>query len=397
MTIVPTNLYIHSRESHETLRFSRLTIPDFLAQYVDDSIANLIREKETLTPEEMKANQVYLYIDPFKMCYLTCPVVTGDEQYHTVTMGPLITEHMTTEEIRYMGFKMKLSSDNCFILESFYGIVPYYDRIQLARMSSMFLDYLAVEPHLPQIIREDHSILLPEETRTIENKFESFDFVEKNYAIEAEFLHAIEIGDIDYINKVINSMSQAMTIPPRFPSDPLRERKNLCITLNSISLRAALKGGLNQSIAHSLSHNFAILIEQQTSTEAITELNNKIIRTYTESVRKYALKDHSEAIIDAVNYIRTHLTNKVSLSEIAEHLHLSGEHLSRKFKDEMGLTLTDYIHKVKIDESLSLLQSERYSISDIAYTFGYSSPAHYTSTFKKIMGMSPREWKRGVQ
>ncbi len=311
MTLIPTNLYIHSMESHETTTLSRLEIPEFLMHYLDDSIQRIMTEKENLAEEELTDNQVYLYIDPFKMCYLTWPIPTGTGKLYTITLGPLITEHLTVEEIRYMGYKMKLSSDNVFVLESFYGIVPYFDQVQMARIASLFLDYLAVDTHMPQIIREDHSLMLPEETKYIDNKFQSFDFVEQNYANEAKMLHAIEHGDIAYVDRMMAQMTQALTIPPRFPSDPLREQKNLSITLNSISLRAALKGGLNQSIAHSLSHNFAILIEQQTSPEAIGALNVRIMRTYTESVNKYALKNHSQTIIDAVNYIRIHFTTRL--------------------------------------------------------------------------------------
>lgn len=167
--------------------------------------------------------------------------------------------------------------------------------------------------------------------------------------------------------------------------------------MNSIAMRAALKGGLNQSISHSLSHNFAITIESQTSPEAIDELTVNILRTYVQSVRKYGLKGHSDMIINAINYIRRHLTEKVSLKEVADELHLSPEHLSRKFKEEMAMNITDYIHKVKIEESCSLLTSKLYSVSDIAYIFGYSSPAHYTKTFKKFLANHPSSGKWMLQ
>ncbi len=394
MTLIPSNLYIHSSDPQETIHFSKLTIPNFLTHYIEDSIVKLIKKKYPTTAGEINPNHVYLYTNPFKMCYLTWLIPTDETPYHTITLGPLITEHLTTEEIHYFAYKMKLSSDNCFILESFYGIVPYFDKIQLIRIASMFLDYLSTEPHLPQLIREDHTMIHSEKPKSIENKFKPFDFVAENYATESKVLHAIEIGNIDYINTLMRKANSIDIIPPRFPSDPLREQKNIAITMNSISLRAALKGGLNQSIAHSLSHNFAILIEQQTSPDAIHDLTFKLLIAYTESVRKYALKNYSETVIHSVNYIRTHLTNKVSLSEIANHLHLSPEHLSRQFKSEMHMTISDFIHKTKTEESCHLLTSRAYSITNIAYIFSYSSPGHYAKMFKRFMHMSPTQWQK---
>lgn len=393
MTFVNSNLYIHSNDDHETVRFTRLNIPAFLSLYAEDSITSLVQKNEHLSKDDEKTNHVHLYIDPFKMCYLIWPFTTNENEHYTITLGPLINKHLTTEEIRYIGYKMKLSSDNCFILESFYSTVPYYDNLQLIKIASVFLDYMSSKSHLPRIIRENHSINFPEEARSIESKFENYDFVEQNFKAESLYLNAVERGDIKFIDQLTKDITTSLTIPPRFVSDPLREQKNLCITLNSISLRAALKGGLNQSIAHNLSHHFAIQIEQQTSLHAIAELSIKIMKTYTQSVYKYSLKTQTKLVASAINYIRSHLTEKISLIDIANDLHISHEHLSRHFKETMHITLTDYIHKTKTEESCSLLTSNKYSISDIAYTFGYSSPAHYSKMFKKFMGSSPRHWQ----
>jgi two-component system, response regulator YesN len=392
MTLIHSNLTLHSNDDQETIRFTRLNIPLFLTSYVEDCVSRLMKKKEALLWDPSHSNQVHLYIDPFKMCYLIWPFTINQQEHYTITLGPLINQHITREEIHYMGLKMKLSSDSCFILESFYSNVPYYDTMQLVRIASVFLDYMSVESHIPQIIREDHSILFPEEIRSIESKFEQYDFVEKNYQIEGILLQAIEQGDVDAIHHLITNISTSYSIPPRFASDPLREQKNLAVTLNSLCQRAALKGGLDQSIAHNLSHQFAIQIEHQSSVDGILDLTKKIIQTYTLSVHKYALQSQSRLVNSTITYIRSHLTEKITLIHIANHLHVSHEYLCRHFKQQMHMTLTDYIHKTKTEESCSLLTSNKYSISDIAYTFGYSSPAHYSKMFKKFLGMSPRQW-----
>ncbi len=392
MTFIPSNLYIHVREDHQTIPFEQLNTPNFLSTYMKESIYNLLEEKEKLPEEEFKSNQVYFYKDPFKMCYLTWPLIDESSHHYTITLGPLITDVLTSDEVRYVGYKMKLSTDNHFILESFYALVPFYDQIQIARISALFLDYLPLDSHMPQIIREDHSLAYDEEIPDIEQKFESFDFVEKNYEMEVYFLNLIEIGDVEGAKKLTSDLNKTIQLPTRFPNDPLRESKNMSITLNSISLRAALRGGLPPGIAHSLSHNFAIRIESQISEDSIALLNTEIMMTYTESVRTYALKEYSESIKKAITYIRRNIVKSIQLKDVANDLHLSKEHLSRQFKKEVGLGLSDYIHKTKIEESCQLINSNKYTVSDIAYTFGYSSPAHYTKNFKKFMGVPPNNY-----
>lgn len=402
ITLLPTNLYLNVMGRDESLNYAKVDIPAFLKNYVDHNIEKLSTkylEKEDLSDHKQ---QVHLYIDPFRLCYLTWLVEGVNHHHLAVTMGPFLSEQITRDEARYIGFKMKLGSENCFILESFYSQVPYYDQLNIIRVASLVIDYLNIETHLPRIIREDQHFDTPDTANIIAEHFPDFDFVENNFKQENQLLHAIETGDIRFLEnmKTSTNMDARISVPSRFPNDPLREMKNLAITLNSIAMRAALKGGLNISMAHSISHNFAIQIEQMVRTEAILKLDQEIMETYTRSVRKYAMKGHSDMVISAVNYIRTHLVQNIQLSHIANELHVSKEHLSRKFKLEMGITITTFIHKAKIEESLPLLESGQYTISSIAYTFGYSSPAHYSKAFKQIMDVPPKAYmtkKRGLQ
>jgi AraC-like DNA-binding protein len=55
----------------------------------------------------------------------------------------------------------------------------------------------------------------------------------------------------------------------------------------------------------------------------------------------------------------------------------------------MGTTLTDYVHRSKVRESLPLLASRKYDVARIAFLFGYSSPSHYTKAFIRQMGSPP--------
>lgn len=207
-------------------------------------------------------------------------------------------------------------------------------------------------------------------------------------------LSAVEHGDVEFMRAQFPPNTRLLIYPARYPSDPLRELKNLAITGNSIMLRAAIKGGLKSDIAHNMSHTFAIRIEQQTSTSSLNELLREITLQYTEAVRKYALQHCSELVYNAVILVHRNIASAISLADIAEQLHISREHLSRRFRQEMGITLTDYIHQTKIHESLPLLASRKFDVGRVAFLFGYASPAHYTKMFTRIQGVSPHRWQQ---
>ncbi|MCH4886450.1 AraC family transcriptional regulator [Acidaminobacter sp. JC074] len=389
VTVFSSNIYVHIEDiNHE---YRSIETPDFLESFILNTVHD-IEDYKALKSINVN-NHVYELTDPFQFTYISWPKIEIRDKIYTITIGPMIKKHLTAEEIKYLGYKMKLSSENNFILESFYKIVPYYTQDQIENIVSLFSDYFFASPKDMIIKTIDYDIEISSSKPNHSNKFASYDFIEANYDREELFLKTIELGDVERIKELFKSTQASFTLPTRYPSDPLREVKNFAITLNSISVRAAIKGGLSRSIAHNMSYHYAILIEEQFTVDAITKLQRDMAVDYASSVKKYGLKNLSSSVKEAIIYIRQHLTDKISVTDIASHLHLSREHLSRLFKEEMDLTLSDYIHQLKIDESLPLLSSKVYSVNEIAYMFAYSSPAHYTKAFKKIKGLSPKKWQ----
>ena len=100
----------------------------------------------------------------------------------------------------------------------------------------------------------------------------------------------------------------------------------------------------------------------------------------------------TEEIMKVKNYIDKKYAVIPSTTAIAEHFHYSREHLSRKFKDSFNISISDYLAKRRITESLSLLSQMRGA--DAAYAVGFRSQSAYISAFVKNMGCLPSEYKR---
>jgi two-component system response regulator YesN len=90
-----------------------------------------------------------------------------------------------------------------------------------------------------------------------------------------------------------------------------------------------------------------------------------------------------------LNYHREDL----SLIEAAEQVNLSPQHLSRIFKNKMGITFVDYLTKVRINKAVELLGDDELKMYEIAERIGYSTQHYFSSVFKKEMGMSPIDYK----
>lgn len=94
--------------------------------------------------------------------------------------------------------------------------------------------------------------------------------------------------------------------------------------------------------------------------------------------------------IDTIlQYIRSNLDKDIRRSDIADQVFLNQNYVSRLFKNEMGISLKEYIILEKMKLAQILLKSTNMSISMIASKVGYSNFSHFSQTYKKIMGVTP--------
>ena len=92
-------------------------------------------------------------------------------------------------------------------------------------------------------------------------------------------------------------------------------------------------------------------------------------------------------------YVDAHYAEKLTLSDIAEHLKISSGHLSTTFSRFMDMTVSDYIAQVKIEHAKQLIDSHQYLIYEVADMLGFENAYYFSKVFKKVTGMSPREYE----
>lgn len=100
-----------------------------------------------------------------------------------------------------------------------------------------------------------------------------------------------------------------------------------------------------------------------------------------------------EPIISVIEYIESHLTERLDLDRVADAVHYSKYHVHRMFKSVAGLTLNDYIQRRQLTEAAKLLVFSGKSILDIAMTAGYESQQAFTSVFTAMYKIPPGKYR----
>ena len=94
---------------------------------------------------------------------------------------------------------------------------------------------------------------------------------------------------------------------------------------------------------------------------------------------------HSSIVSHAVRYIRAHYQNDLSLEFIADELNISMSHLSRTFKQEVGLNYIDFLTQVRVDKAKELIDDRSLSVKQIARLVGYRNHTYFSKIFKKMV------------
>jgi len=104
-------------------------------------------------------------------------------------------------------------------------------------------------------------------------------------------------------------------------------------------------------------------------------------------------KENNKIVKEALKYINNNFNKEITLELIASEVNLSTYHLSKVFKEKVGINFIDYLTEYRISKAKEMLKDGRYNIKEICYTVGYSDPNYFSRVFKKAEGMSPTEYK----
>ena len=102
-------------------------------------------------------------------------------------------------------------------------------------------------------------------------------------------------------------------------------------------------------------------------------------------------------IQDIEKYIEENLDKKLSLTDIAESIHMNKSYISRMFKEKAGENLFDYINKRKREKAKQLIKNNELRMYEIALNVGMEDTAYFSRVFKKYEGISPSEYQKELR
>lgn len=112
--------------------------------------------------------------------------------------------------------------------------------------------------------------------------------------------------------------------------------------------------------------------------------------------RRIKENQQSKATLLVIQYLKNHYQERAVLGRFCEEYHYSLQYISRHFKQETGMSVSDYLQKIRIEKSCELLVKSDSSIQEIARAVGYEDVKFFNQLFRRLLHMTPREYRKMV-
>lgn len=123
---------------------------------------------------------------------------------------------------------------------------------------------------------------------------------------------------------------------------------------------------------------------------------HSVMLSLIEKIRKYIGTNRLD-ISEVLEYIHTNYTKNESLEAVSQHFGVSVSHLSRLIKKETASTFTDYVNKLRINESKRLLETTKEPLTTIYEKVGFNNRNTFIRLFKQIVGTTPSEYRKNLK
>lgn len=213
------------------------------------------------------------------------------------------------------------------------------------------------------------------------------------YMAEQTLLRMLREGDISYKQAISQANHLFNAMHPRH-RESLQHAIISAASFTVLCIREAITAGISTDTAYAVGDGYIESMVQCKSISELTSLNLSMFEDFVFRVRKHRTNPKvSSQIRFCRDYIELHAEQKLKLSHLAKQVGYSEYYLSRKFKQEMGMSISTYIRYIRVEHSKLMLVSTGMPIAQIADTLQFASSSHFSETFRNVTGKTPQQYR----
>ena len=339
-----------------------------------------------------------------KCCYftmqITAPVMEGGRLVGNLVASPFLLidpSELQPEELIFLNRSKLKRRENIKKALSSVPVVKDEEAGQAAHHLFLLADRLS-DPDLSGLVkvREAQELQgkIADQIRDLKNldrDFTPHSLSKLFYEQEREIITKIRLGDRSGAKEILFQLLAIILIQYLENFELL---KISILELLIILSRVAVEAGAKIEEMLGMRYGFVTELSEIKDQEGLCLWIVKILEKMMDGIYQTRHTKNYQRLKKALDFIETHYGEPLTVDRVAKEVYLSSSRLSHIIKSELGITLGDYISKVRIEKAEALLKDRELSISQIALEVGFPDQSYFTKVFKKVEKCTPKAFSK---
>jgi AraC-like DNA-binding protein/ligand-binding sensor protein len=208
---------------------------------------------------------------------------------------------------------------------------------------------------------------------------------------QEEIIQKVKLGDKAGAREILNEFLGSIFFESGMNFEIIKVR---IIELVVIISRTAIEAGVDAKDLMGLNYSYFTELNKATDLDELLFKLNDILTNFINKVSATKEKKKKIKIRKMIDYINQNFTRKLRSEEVARVGGLSTSRCLHLFKEETGVSLSEYIKKLRVDYGKYLLLNTDVNVADCAVEAGFFDQSHFTKTFKQLEKSTPAQFRR---
>lgn len=310
-----------------------------------------------------------------------------------VLLGPYVEEGWSEPAARVLLTKLGASESVVIPYQTYRCKLPLSERDYVSKAALL----VAAQSGDGAVPRRVKSIQLEggkrEQGQTFPDAYHDISIINRRYAMEKRFITAVSRGETEKALEFIQGF-KTVSSDLRFMSSDLNDQLAGAAIVRTLIRMGAIQAGLNAVRIDAISQEHAQRMKHTASVAELIRLERLMVERICAEVRALHETRYSPCVRRAVDYMDINLSQPLTVTEIARAAEVDRHLLTRKFGQETGMTVKQYLAKRRCEIAAELLQDSRISVQEAAAYVGYSDNNYFSKVFKDNQGISPQSFQR---
>lgn len=217
------------------------------------------------------------------------------------------------------------------------------------------------------------------------------------YLFEQRMLEYVKAGNPSAMKDFLFNVAQETPlVEGKLADDPLRQAKNLLLgAVTLVGKYGAIPGGMDVEQAYQLIDTYIQECENMRDINEIKKLQFNMLMDFTSRVQAAQHSNNlSKEIFACIQFINSHINEPIGIIDVANCIGKSRAYITKKFKEETGKSIGEYIMASKMKEAKNLLKHTEKSLGEISSYLCFSTQSYFQNVFKKQFGITPAKYRQ---